>query len=410
MNRKLAEGEAFFEKQQLEKARECFWEVLHDDPESVQAYNNLGVLAFHQKRYRDADRLFSRALEIDPGFDEASQNLGALSDACGPSSFTRFAPPRLAGLNIAVVNTFNNRFTTLWTDYFGLTNRVRVVKPNGYEDLLDLGAWADIVWSAWCNEPVIFLSLNKRAPLLISHIRSYEILTPEFTTKINWANIDQAIFVADHIRQIALEIIAPPFQSIPSAVVPNCIDLDNYPFYHKAPGHNVAYVGYVNHKKGISLLLQCIAAAIARDHRYRFHLAGDFQEKRFEVYVKHLITEMGLREHVIPHGWVDDIPAFLADMDYVISTSPWEGCPNNVIEAMACGVKPLVHNWRGARDLFGDDLVFNTVDEFMTLLTSPSYDSQSLRDQVSQKYNAATCLAQLESVILKAWEKKKVGV
>lgn len=410
MNRKLTEGEALFEAQEFEKARECFLDVLREEPGAVQAYNNLGVIAFQQKRYRDADRLFNRAIEIVPDFADAAQNLAALEEACPASSFARFPPPQLNGLNIAIVNTFKNRFTRLWTDYFGQTNRVRVVQPKGYEDLLDLGNWADIIWSAWCNEPVIFLSLNKKAPLLVSHVRSFEILTQEYTSKINWRSIDQAIFVADHIRQVALEIIDPPFSAVPSALVPNCIDLDNYPFYQKAPGFDVAYVGYINHKKGISLLLQCIAAAVEYDDRYRFHLAGDFQEKRFEVYVKHLVSEMGLREHVIPQGWVDDIPAFLSGMDYVISTSPWEGCPNNVIEAMACGVKPLVHNWRGARDLFGDDLVFNTVDEFLQMLTSPTYDSESLRNIVAMKYNAAVCLPQLEQVILKAWQNKRAVV
>jgi glycosyltransferase involved in cell wall biosynthesis len=128
--------------------------------------------------------------------------------------------------------------------------------------------------------------------------------------------------------------------------------------------------------------------AVLLDPRYTFHIAGTFQEARFEIYMRHLIKEMSLENHVVFHGWVKDLPLFLEAMNYEISTSPWEGCPNNVIEAMACGTKPLIHNWPGAKQLFPANLVFNTVSEFLEKLHDEAYDSSYYREWVEIHYNA----------------------
>jgi hypothetical protein len=42
-------------------------------------------------------------------------------------------------------------------------------------------------------------------------------------------------------------------------------------------------------------------------------------------------------------------------MGVCLSTSLSEGNPNNVIEAMAKGIKPVVHAWPGAEDQFPED-------------------------------------------------------
>lgn len=83
------------------------------------------------------------------------------------------------------------------------------------------------------------------------------------------------------------------------------------------------------------------------DPEFTFHIAGIFQETRFEVYMRHMIEQMGIEDNVVFHGWVENIPDWLKLMNYIISNSPWEGCPMNLIEAMACGIKPLIYNLAG---------------------------------------------------------------
>ncbi|MBF0232124.1 MAG: glycosyltransferase family 4 protein [Desulfamplus sp.] len=321
--------------------------------------------------------------------------------------------PTLFNRRIAIINPFTNKFNDIYASYFLKHNQVKIIIPKTKEELDSVADWAEIIWSTWCNEPLVYLSQKKRSALLISHIRSYEILTPSLMQSINWDNIDGAIFVADHIRENANEMWNNQLSKIPQTTICNCVELDRYPFYQNGIGYNIVYIGYINHKKGIGLLLQCIDTAVRLNTKFIFHIAGSFQEVRFEVYMKHLIKEMGLDKNVIFHGWIKDVPKFLANMNYVISTSPWEGCPNNIIEAMACGVKPLIHNWQGAKKLFPAKLVFNNLSEYLSILhndcsgtSGNHYDSDSYRRWVERYYNASIQVATIDNFIAKLWQNR----
>jgi glycosyltransferase involved in cell wall biosynthesis len=81
-------------------------------------------------------------------------------------------------------------------------------------------------------------------------------------------------------------------------------------------------------------------------------------------------------------------------MDYCLSTSLSEGNPNNVIEAMAKGIKPVVHRWPGSEDQFPGHL-FDTVQDAVRMITEGSYNSESYRASVQDKFS----LANIERVV-----------
>jgi glycosyltransferase involved in cell wall biosynthesis/2-polyprenyl-3-methyl-5-hydroxy-6-metoxy-1,4-benzoquinol methylase len=408
---KLQRGEEAFAEGRLDEARRCFLDIVEADASHKEAINNLGVLAFQSNQPTEADKYFSRALQIDPAYEDCRRNLKLLRQGQAAEAIQPVRESKtLHDIRLAIVNPFENKFNQIYRDYFARQNEVRLVIPRSEDDLKPLFGWADLIWSTWCNEPVIMMTRQNPNTTLVTHIRSYEILSPNLMANVGWQHIDGAIFVADHIREIANQMWPDQLRSCQQRTVFNCVELDRYPFYDKRPGKNIAYVGYLNHKKGIPLLVQCIERAMAKDPTYHFHLAGSFQEPRFEVYMKHLLAEMGLTKAVSFHGWVKDVPAFLSEMDYVVSTSPWEGCPNNVIEAMACGIKPLVHNWRGSTTLFGRDLVFNTVDQFVEMLTSDQYDSKAYRDYVSEHFSATNNLPQIDNFLAEVLGRPKAQV
>jgi glycosyltransferase involved in cell wall biosynthesis/2-polyprenyl-3-methyl-5-hydroxy-6-metoxy-1,4-benzoquinol methylase len=387
----LARGEKQFQQGNLDKARSLFDAALQQDPDNKVAHNNLGVVAFRQQRLDDAEGHFTSALKLDREYQESHNNLKALRLVRA-----REDKSLLKNFRIALISPFENKFLKLWSDYFSRENEVRVLTPKTDSELDSLGDWPQIVLSGWCNQPLFYLSHRRPPRVLATYIRSYEALTPGMLQAARWDKIHGAVFVADHVRQVANQIGPEGLGKVRQATIFNCVDTDQYPFYENGPGHDIAYVGYINHKKGIGLLMQCIEQASRLDEKYHFHFAGVFQEARYEHYMKHLLRETGLQDRVTFHGWVKDIQGFLADKNYVISTSPWEGCPNNVIEAMACGVRPLVHNWKGAKDLFGNDLVFDTVDQFTRMLTSEGYDARAYRRIVSERFNAEANLPELD--------------
>jgi glycosyltransferase involved in cell wall biosynthesis len=405
----LIHGEVLFAEGKIEDAGKCFLEVLNQEPKNKEAYNNLGVLAFGKKDLEEAKSYFLEALKIDPLYHDALDNLNMLTT---PTKNIITSKDNLAINNsltnhcLAIINSFDNKFNNIYASYFSKRNEVRIIKPNTEKDLSLVSEWADIIWCTWCNEPLVYLSQNKKTDVLVTNIRSYEILTPPLLRNVRWQNVDGAIFVADHIREIANKIWGEQLSVVPQTTIHNCVSLENYPFHQNGPGKNVCYIGYLNHKKGIGLLLQCIKEAVNFNKAFRFYIAGNFQETRFEVYMKHLIKEMELIDNVVFKGWVANVPDFLKDMNYVISTSPWEGCPNNLIEAMACGIKPLIHNWHGAKELFPSDLVFNSVGEFISILQKNDYDPAYYRKWVATHFNASIQLPKIDDFMARMWGKQ----
>lgn len=432
MDSVLIKGEELFAEGRIDEAADCFQQLLIKEPNNCRILNNLGVIAYQRRDGQRAADYFMRSIQADPSFTDPVANLCALLRASGDlrealpileplaakypgnsevaqllNEAKKTRAVRMTGAKIAIVNPWDNKFTELYTRYFGRANDVRLIKPRNDGDLRDILGWADVIWSQWCNEPLVYLSQQETRAALITHIHSYEILTPQLMQGVNWRRVDGAIFVADHMRANANRLWSRQLATVPQTMIYNSVDLHEYPLHNTGPGFNIGYVGYLNHKKGIGLLLQCIKAAVERDARYRLHIAGTFQETRFEVYMTHLIDQMGLADNVVMHGWVKNIPGWLASMNYVISTSPWEGCPLNLIEAMACGVKPLIHNWQGAAELFPKELVFNTVSDFVAMLASDSYDSSSYRAYVEREFNAQKNAARIDQFLLDRLEARR---
>jgi len=131
-------------------------------------------------------------------------------------------------------------------------------------------------------------------------------------------------------------------------VVPSGVDLTRFDpvrvrpagRYRERPDETVAgFVGRFHAVKRLDILLDAIESLDVAARPDHLVLAGDGPEEgpvRARV-----AADPWLREHVELIGTCDNVPAFLADIDYLILSSEVEGAPNAVIEAMAMG-KPVV--------------------------------------------------------------------
>lgn len=78
MRDKLKQGEALFAEGKIEEAKECFNAILQRYPQSTEAYNNLGVIAFQNDEAEEAIKNFRACLAIDPRNKDAVLNLASL--------------------------------------------------------------------------------------------------------------------------------------------------------------------------------------------------------------------------------------------------------------------------------------------------------------------------------------------
>ena len=266
-------------------------------------------------------------------------------------------------------------------DYF-----VRKFIVNTQQELYNAIDWGDIIWLEWANEVAIIGTNYEgiKGKKVILRLHSYEIFT-DFPKQINWAVIDRLIFVAPHIRDILKESIPDIEKKVKTEVVYNGLDLDKIPFKEREAGFNIAWVGYINYKKNPPMALQVMKRLVDIDKRYQLHVAGSYQDLRYKVYLEYMIKEMGLQDNVIFHGWVDDMESFWKDKNYLLHTSIQEGHSYAIMESMARGIKPIIHNFRGVKELYPDINIFNTIEEAVNEIRDREYYSKMYRSWIINK-------------------------
>lgn len=277
------------------------------------------------------------------------------------------------------------------------------------QEIIAAVKWADIVWLEWANEVAIIASqmYDMKKKGVIVRLHSYEALSP-MPTQINWINVDYLVFVASHIMDIVKGKLPNIEKLTCPKIVPNGVDIDAIPVMEPGDPHEIAYVANINHKKAPELALQIMAALVAKDPAFRLHIAGAYQDERYQIYMKHMMSDMGIEQNVIMYGFVQDMEQFWKGKGAILSTSIHEGHPLNIIEGMARGIRPVIHNFYGARRLYQSEWLFNTVDEAVDLLTQLSGPTGVIRHHVIDRgWTLAEQMRQFKKLVAKAGEKRK---
>jgi len=266
-----------------------------------------------------------------------------------------------------------------------------LVGPKGWEDqMFDQGQY-DVLWIEWANELAVSLT-NTDTPIMngkkvVMRCHSYEVLSGLFQN-VDLKRLDAVIFVAEHVKKVAMQISAIKADpgitdKIKIWTIPNGIDMERFVLHPgKKAGKEIAFVGNISHKKGFQFLLHAFRM-LPID--YHLHIAGEFQDYRFKFYADHLLNECGdIKNRVTFHGKVDDIPRFLSDKHFIVSSSPWEGHPVNIIEGMAMGLQPAVHNFLGAEEMYPKEWVWTTIEDFVSIITTSHWIPDAKRNYVEK--------------------------
>lgn len=247
--------------------------------------------------------------------------------------------------------------------------------------------WADICWFEWCDELVIYGSSLPlaRVKKIICRLHRYEVFTG-YPGKVTWENVDKLVIVTRHLE----DIIRTNWPDIPDrveiTVIENGVDIGRYAFKERSKGFNLAMVGYIHSRKNPVLALQVMKKLVDIDKRYKLYVAGTFQEQPVQMYWDYQVRRMGLDGNVIFEGWQKDISSWLEDKNYLISASIHESFGYAIAEAMARGIKPVIHDFLHADEIWPEEYLFNTVDEAVGAILSDDYDSHRYRDFIVKNY------------------------
>jgi putative peptidoglycan lipid II flippase len=112
----------------------------------------------------------------------------------------------------------------------------------------------------------------------------------------------------------------------------------------------VLFAGRLDSGKNVKNLILAFAQ-IADDVPFTALVCGDGPLRQK---LEDLVQESGIAHRVVFTGYVSNIWTLMKDADAVVSLSRFEGCPNVVIEAMACGCPLIVSDIPAHREVLHD--------------------------------------------------------
>lgn len=267
---------------------------------------------------------------------------------------------------------------------------LRVTNSMVVEEIELFSKDADVLISMWGNQVVQLWTERFPEKKIITYLRRYEIWAEELMRHIRWQHVDGAVFVSQWCRDTAYMMWNDYNLPIPKrdVLIPNGIDIDSIPF-RETPVKNkkIAMVCSMKEAKNIPLAFQILMELPEDYHLYHIGLPYTSQSACTMLSYAH---GLGLTDRLHFEGTIKRSEVFdwLSDKEILLSTSLNEGNPNNIIEAMAIGVKPVIHSWPGARDQFPENLIFNRIHDAAIKITEGNYTPEFYRDWVKKRYNS----------------------
>ena len=247
----------------------------------------------------------------------------------------------------------------------------------------------DVVFVDFCNENAVHLTTRLKAekvrPRVVIRLHAYEA-DSWYMDHIHWDQVDELITIAP----IKYKIVKEKLQDkVPIHLVYNGMDLNRFQLQKPHEGSDIAYVGYLNQKKGPALL----KAVFASFPDKQFHVGGVFQDP----HVLRLLTD-DLPKNVKMYGWINPTE-FLQGKRFIITTSVTEGSAQSVSEGMAMGLTPLVYGWPGAEDIYPKDLIWRSFQDLRKIIDTPPKDPAWCRKWIVERYSMDKCINSLISLL-----------
>lgn len=351
---------------------------------NVDVLNRTADVFLNQNNKADAIEMLLRSLQICPNQEILKPMIQVI----------RFERPKLAffcggdgmGFLDEIVEFAKQRF------------EVRLFEGRTEEDLLELMRWSDISWFEWCTNLAVIGSRQPRVCKNIVRLHRYEAYEP-WSQQVNWANIDILVTVGNSFVKEALLGRVPHLESQTSLIsIPNGVNLEKFPLTPRPRGKNIAFLSNLRTVKNPPFILQCMQKLHYIDPEYRLFFGGMFQDAVLEQYLKHMVGALDLRDVVFFDGWQPDVRSWLEDKHYIVSTSIIESQGMGLLEAMACGLKPVIHNFPGANQIFPSEFLFNIAEEFCSQICSDTYEPQRYRTFVEERYAMKSQLSKVNNI------------
>ena len=244
---------------------------------------------------------------------------------------------------------------------------------------------SDVLISMWMDNMVGYWSHHFPNKKIISYCRRFEVWVPTMIQSINLKNVNAVVFVSEFYKDKFAAMYGSPNRSY---LIRNGVDMTEFPL-RVAPVQNgkVSMVCSIKDVKNMALAVE-IMSMLPKD--FTLHHIGIPFSDLIAGQILSYIEYRGLANRFKFEGHIerDEVPVWLADKEVILSTSINEGNPNNVIEAMAMGIKPVINMWPGVLEQFNSEWVFKTAQEAVDMIEDRfTYTPEAYRQHVEREYS-----------------------
>jgi len=319
-------------------------------------------------------------------------------------------------MKIALFDPYLDKFTDgmqkWWKDHGYEVQASRYYDPQ-------LAEWADTLWFETCDNNLasatnpgsaIMDDSNNYQPWDIHDMPKKHVIVRAIDIEVwqghhgasLWDKVDDLIFIAPHIRNLVEIETLPAFNPNMKVHIVSCaVDLDKWTYKEREPGFNIAVVSERWNSKGVAEILQVAYKLKQLDERYKITWLGQRSDYQWEhAYRDEFVEHNNLNIEFI--NILNDgstVDQFLEDKNYLLHGSHKEGFSYATAEAMAKGIKPVVHRFFGADDIW-PGMTWNGIDEAINMIVDGSYDSASYRQYlIDHGYTLPQMMEKFDAII-----------
>lgn len=182
------------------------------------------------------------------------------------------------------------------------------------------------------------------------------------------------------------------------------LEISEKPESFKEDFKNVVAIGNLSSRKGFDNLLKVFYHL--KNEKIVLHILGDGRDKE----VLHQMKKDLDLQNVIFHGQQKNPYQFLKFADLFILSSRYEGFPNVLLEAGACGTYALANNCKGGISeiiqpkINGEISDIENHEEFakkVKEILSESHDKEAIRNSIKSRFSKEIILEKYEEVLSK---------
>jgi len=269
---------------------------------------------------------------------------------------------------------------------------------------------ADLVWMEWADGiNLVLLESDLKFKKVILRLHRYEVFGQRVLNDISRLShearhkINKLVFVSKKVKEIATMHFPWMCESV---VIPNLIDTDKFPFTDRQKGYNILMLGRMSYVKNLPLALTMFHELIKLDSNYKLHVVGEISDPELKHYVYNFLDKTGIHTNTYFYGRMDNdkLPEFMKDMHYICCSSLFESQGIGILEAMCCGLKPVIFDFPGAENIFPDKWRWIDRTGFIQNILSPDYYPIEYNSFVLDRFSIKNKIHLYENLIAEVLE------